>query len=401
MNYWILMLYALAGTVVASLLACVPALHIYNVAGLLVLFLSRHEGFVPPQGLAMLLLGMVIGYAFSNTVPSVFFAAPDESAVWMVLPGQRYLMRSRGYEAALLSGIGSLGGALVLVLLAPFMRATLAPIRQVIQPHVHWLLGLVTVYLLMSEWPRGTGRGDTVWTRLWNGWKSLLAGLATFALSGLLGLFIAYRPLVPLEVSFQGLMPAFVGLFAIPWVLLNILSRAQIPGQRICTSVDVTAALIVRGVGAGALGGLLAAFFPVITAGIGGLIAGHATAQRDDRLFIVSQGASKTVYYVGALLFTFVPGLRLTRGGMAWMLSPLYVPYTLQEYWLAVAAMALCSGLAFLMLLWLSRMAIAVMSRVGYRWLSWATLVTLVALVAGMTGKAVRHAASLRPSPEY
>lgn len=386
MSYFVLLLYALAGTLAASLLACVPALHIYNVAGLILLLLARVEGLIAPEALALLFLGMIVGYAVVNTVPSLFFGAPDESAVWIVLPGQKYLMQGRGFEAAALTGIGSLGGIVVLVALAPFTARILSPIRQVIQPHLHWLLGLVVVYMLMSEWPKGSGRGATWLARLWDGWKSLTAGLATFALSGLLGLILTYRPLIPVELAFQSLMPAFVGLFAVPWVLQNILSGATIPKQHVARSVDVTPGLIARGVGAGALGGLLAAFFPVMTGGIGGFIAGHATAQRDDRLFVISQGASKVVYYVGALLFFFAPGLHLTRGGMAWMLTPLYTPYTPEVYWLAVAATALCGALAFVMLLWLSRGALALIGRVDYRWISWATLVVLIVLVGVVTG---------------
>jgi len=391
MGYWTLMCYALAGTAIASLLACVPALHIYNVVGLLLLILARPEVVsagivVPTDSLAMLLLGMVVGYAVVNTIPSVFWAAPDESAVWIVLPGQTYLMQRRGYEAAALSGIGSLGAALVLLLVAPLTEIVLAPIRLIVQPHVHWVLGLVTLYVIISEWPKGIGRGETVLSRLWDGWRSLAAGLATFVLSGLLGLLLAFRPLVPVHVSFQSLMPAFVGLYAVPWVIQNILSGTRVPEQYVCRSVDVTLGLIVRGVAAGALGGLLAAFFPVMTGGMGGLIAGHATAQRDERAFIISQGASKFVYYVGALLFFFAPGLHLTRGGMAWMLSPLYQPYALETYWQAVGAVALCAALAFGMLLGLSRGAISVIARVDYRWLSWGTLGLLIGLVSVVTG---------------
>ncbi|MFN2169478.1 MAG: tripartite tricarboxylate transporter permease, partial [Anaerolineae bacterium] len=160
----------------------------------------------------------------------------------------------------------------------------------------------------------------------------------------------------------------------------------QVPAQHAAGSVDLTPGLIARGVGAGALGGLFAAFFPVVTGGIGGFLAGHATAQRDDRLFIVSQGASKLIYYVGAFLFFFVPGLHLTRGGMAWMLSVIYTPYTPEIYWVAVGAVLLCGALAFLMLLWLSRVAIRLVSRVDYRWISAATLVLLVGIVFALTG---------------
>jgi putative membrane protein len=124
----------------------------------------------------------------------------------------------------------------------------------------------------------------------------------------------------------------------------------------------------------------------VVTGGIGGFIAGHATAQRDDRLFIISQGASKIVYYVGGFLFFFVPGLHLTRGGMAWMLSSLWSTYTPQTYYLAVAAVVLSGVLSFFLLLLMTRLTIKLVAKVRYRWISLGTLVVLLAIVVGMTG---------------
>ena len=160
----------------------------------------------------------------------------------------------------------------------------------------------------------------------------------------------------------------------------------RVPEQHIGASLDVTPSLLARGVFAGLLGGGFAAFFPVVTGGIGGLLAGHATAQRDDRLFILSQGASKAVYYVGGFLLFFVPGLGLTRGGMAWMLSTVYTPGTPQVYFTAVAAVACAGAVSFFLLLGCSRAAIALIGRVDYRWISAATLGLLVALVFALTG---------------
>ena len=377
---------ALAGTVLSSLLACLPALHIYNVAGLMVLLAVKAEGLFPGEVLAMFMLGLVVGYAVVNTIPSIFFGAPDDSTLFVVLPGQRYLMERRGFEASVLTGVGGLGGLLVLLLLAPAMPRLFPVVRAVVGPHLHWILGAILVYMVLSEWPKGSDRGRGSLARFLDAWRSLGVGLLTLLLSGLLGLVLFYSSLVPAEMAFQNLMPAFVGLFAIPWVLQNLLSQAQVPAQHASRSVDLSPGLIARGVGAGALGGLFAAFFPVVTGGIGGFLAGHATAQRDDRLFIVSQGASKLVYYVGAYLFFFVPGLHLTRGGMAGMLSILYTPYTPAIYWLAIAATLICGGLAFGLLLVLSRAAIGLVSRVDYRWVSAGTLAVLISVLAALTG---------------
>jgi putative membrane protein len=144
--------------------------------------------------------------------------------------------------------------------------------------------------------------------------------------------------------------------------------------------------MVLRGTLAGVLGGLFAAFFPVVTGGIGGFLAGHATAQRDDRLFLISQGASKIVYYGGAFLLYFVPGLHLTRGGMAWMVSSVWSPFTPQTYYLAVAAVVLSGILSFLLLLALARAAIKVVGSVDYRWINTVTAGVLLAVVVGLTG---------------
>jgi putative membrane protein len=380
------LLMAVAGVLIAALLAWVPALHIYNVAAFVLLAAPALEEVVPPDSLAMLFLGMVTGYAVLNTIPSVFFSAPDDSTIFVVLPAQKFLLQRRGYEAAVLTGVGSMGGIVVLALLTPVAPSLFSALRATLRPHLHWILWAIIAYVLLSEWPKGSDRAPAGWSRWWEGWRSLVAGLATFLLSGVLGFILLYRSLVPVTVAYQSLLPAFVGLFATPWVVQNLLSRVELPEQHIARTLDATPAIIVRGTVAGALGGLFAAFFPVVTGGIGGLLAGHATAQRDDRLFIISQGASKVVYYVGAFLLFFVPRLHLTRGGMAWMVRGMWNAHSPRTYYLAVAAVVLSGALSFFLLLVMARLASRLIGKVSYRSINLATLVLLLVVVVGTTG---------------
>jgi len=381
-----LILWTLAGTLLASLLAIVPALHIYNVAGFILLASGALAAWMNPEQMAFLFLGLITGYAMLNTISSIFLSVPDDSTIFIVLPGQKYLLQRRGYEAVVLTGIGGLGGLVVLALLTPVASRLLPPIREILRPHMAWILWTIIAYMLFSEWPKGTDRAPAGWRRWWDGWKSLTAGLATFLLSGVLGFVMMYRSLVPLEVAYQNLLPAFVGLFAVPWVIQNIMARVELPSQHIARTVDAPFAAIFQGTAAGVLGGLFAAFFPVVTAGIGGFLAGHATAQRDERAFVISQGASKVVYYVGGFLLFFVPGLHLTRGGMAWMVSTQYSTYTPERYYWATAAVLVAGVLAFFLSLGLTRLVIALTARVSYRSISFATLAILLAVVMIVTG---------------
>ncbi|HIE37533.1 MAG TPA: hypothetical protein EYH30_06735 [Anaerolineales bacterium] len=378
------LLCAVGGVLVASVLSPVPALHIYNVAGFILLGAATVGLPFPPQYLAMFFLGLVTGYAVLNTISSIFLSVPDDSTVFVVLPGQKYLMQRRGYEAVVLTGVGSLGGIVVLTLLAPVAPRLFPALRAILQRHLHWILWTIIAYMLLSEWPKGTDRAPAGWRRWWDGWRSLTAGLVTFLLSGALGFVLMYRSVLPVTSAYQNLLPAFVGLFAVPWVLQNLLAQVELPPQFIPRALDATPGLILRGTFAGALGGLFAAFLPVVTGGIGGFIAGHATAQRDDRLFIVSQGASKVVYYIGGFLLFFVPGLHMTRGGMAWMLSTLWTAHTPQTYYLAVAGVVLAGVLSFFLLLRLTRLTVWLVARVHYRWISIGTLAVLLMVVAAV-----------------
>jgi putative membrane protein len=242
------------------------------------------------------------------------------------------------------------------------------------------MLVSIVAFLLLGEWPRANDRAPTPLRRLLSAWAYLGAGLLTFALSGVLGLVLFHRSPIPATAAFQNLMPAFAGLFALPGLVQLAFLSGPLPRQ-FRAGFEVPPWLLARGALTGLAGGLFAGVLPVVTGGIGGLLAGHATAQRDDRLFMISQGASKVGYYVGSLLLLFVPGLALTRGGLAWMISSTWVPYGWRNYWLAVAAIGLCGALAFVFLIVVSHAMAKMVTRISARGVS----VCVAAIVTGMT----------------
>lgn len=388
MDFLILIPYILLGTLIAGLVSLIPALHIFNLASFILLYL-KFPHLLPGNALPAFMMSLVVSWSIMNTIPALFLGAPDESAMFIVLPGQKYMMLGKGYEAAVLSGVGAMGAVIALGIGSPVILRIFPKIRWLLVPHMFWILPLIVAYIVMSEWPKATLRPKTKWGRFIDGWKSCSAGIATLILSGILGIFIMNKPFIPIERAFQNIMPAFVGLYALPWVITNIISKTEIPKQNICKSIDLDYKLAVRGTFAGVLGGSFAALMPIVTGGIGGLIAGHATAQRDDRLFIISQGASKTMYYVGSFLLFFVPyfgAAHLRRGGMAWQLSPFYVPQSIVDYFMILATIAISAGFAFFLLLHFSRFMINVITRLDYRLISLFTVVILFAIVGTVTG---------------
>ena len=388
--FWIVLLSTLGGTLIASVLACLPGLHIYNVMGAMVLGILALEGTphaIPADVFLPAFAAMIVGRSMLNTIPAVLLGTPDESAMFTVLPGQKYLMAGRGFEGTMITALGGLAGAFFLVcVVAPCAPRYLPVSQEVLKGHMHWILWIIITFMLMSEWPKGGNRGKAGWAKFYDAWKTLLAGLATFFLAGLLGFILLSRSPVSHEVAFQNIMPAFVGLFALPWCLLNILSAADVPPQRTAKSLAVNGDVILRSVWSGGLGGGLAAYLPVVTGGVGGMLAGHATAQRDERIFIMGQGVSKFIYYVGAFMLMFVPGLNLTRGGGAWMVKTLYTPTGTADYYLVLGSIAIAAGLSYLLMEPLTRLILRFIDRFNYRHVSTVALVIIIAMVMAVTG---------------
>lgn len=378
------------GCLVGCLSACVPALHIYNVIGLAIAgmySLGATPACISTTVLVPLVVGLLVGWSMTNTIPSVLLAAPDESALLTVMPGQKYAMMGRGFEAVMLTSFGGLAGIFLLVLvvgpLAPVIMPTL---HAVFRRQSHWILWAVIVFMLMSEWPKLGNRGQGGWQKFVRAWAPLGAGLLTFVLSGLLGFILHYRSPIRVEAAFQNMMPAFVGLFAMPWLILNIISRVELPPQDTTSFKGVPGRQGLGGVCAGFLGGAFASYFPGISGGIGGMLAGHASSQRDSRMFLVSQGTSKLVYYVGAFLLFFVPGESHARGTATWLIRGIYVPLGWHDYYMALASIAIAGALAFSLMAPLTRLVLWTAARAGSRRLSAFSLLLMCAIVFAGAG---------------
>jgi TctA family transporter len=161
----------------------------------------------------------------------------------------------------------------------------------------------------------------------------------------------------------------------------------QIPRQR-TKPFFVPFGFFIRGTLSGVAGGLFASFLPVVSGGVGGLLSGHATAQRDERIFLISQGASKVAYYTGSLLLLFVPGLTLTRGGMSWMLTSIFVPYGWRLYSLAVAVIALGGMMAYGLLFLGTHYAARIVPKLNVRWIAACALVAACVVTLAFAGLA-------------
>ncbi len=376
--------------IAAAILACIPGLHIYNLLGLLlwICFQTITTGTIAPEIIVAVIVATISAYAVGNTIPAILLAAPDESALHTVLPGQKMLLAGKGREAVMFTAHGSFAALLAILVALPLLPMILPTIYDVTRPHTHWIIWAIILFMLLSEWPKPIPPGKKPLQRFLLANKANTIGLIVFGLSGLLGFVLFFRSPLPFANAFLNLMPAFVGLFTLPWLLYNACSNLQPPPQQPYSPNHNTLhrANLRHGALAGILGGGIAAFFPVITGGIGGMLAGHATALRNSQAFLISQGASKTVYYAGGILLLFMPDLHLARGGGAWMLRTTVLPGSPHLYWLAGGAAILGGAIALLLLMPLASLTLRLVATVGYRNISALAAALVVALVAFFSG---------------
>ncbi len=386
-EYLSLIYFCLVGVLASAIISFLPALHIYNVIGIFMLFVLGVQSSMEAMELVSLCIGMIVGYSMLNTVPATYFGPGDESMSYYILPSADWVNKGRGYEGVILTGIGSLTGIIVLALLAPLFVYILPTLKAITSPHMFWIIGAVIVYSIMSEWPKGLSQSPDCWTNFKEGWYYLGIGLLLFLASGLLGFIVMSKTLVKPEFAFQSITPVFVGLFAMPWLITNIINIGRIPHQHEAESVEMDWDLIARGTFGGFLGGFFAAFVPIVTAGVGGLMAGHATAQRDGRLFVMSYGTCKTVYYVGSFLLFFIPGLNLARGGLACIINPVSTVFGYKEYFIFVGLMLFAAGISFLLLMPFTKLCIRIVETIPFQWVSVIALFIIVPLVCYFTGQ--------------
>ena len=384
MDVLIGLLFVILGVIVGALVSILPSVHIYNIAPIFIL-IAPSLG-IPSSCLLFFLLGNVIGFAVINAISTIFFSAPDDTTFIVLLPAQTMLINGRGFEAAIMMGAGALIGASVLVALSPLLVLIIPVVLRVVNPHLHWILALFLFYILFSEFPKDFGIGKSKWARFKAAWRTLAAGYLTFILASVYGFIIMYGNIMPVESAYFGMLPAFIGLFAISSLIMNIFSRPKVPKQNIQRSLDATKLDLIKGGLAGISGGLFAAIVPALTGGMGSIIAGQATGQRDEAQFIISIGASRFVYYVGAFFFLFMPGFSIVRGGLANIAATVYIPQRYSEYFVAVAGIAIGSVLAFGILVLISYFLANNIHRVRYDYLSIAIIILLSVIVYSTTG---------------
>ena len=412
-----LTLYCLLGTIVGGLLCLIPSLHIYNVAGIAILLWIELRDKIPYYTIAPFFMALMVSFSFINTIPMTFFSAADESAGASILPTTDMLKNGKAWDASILSAMGTFLGAIMLVVLSPFVIYIAPYIYLPMRVHLHWIIGVILVFYVMSEWPKGAGRGKTPFQKFNNSWQNCYAGILTFVLSAIIGLIVTSKPLAPPEKSFQNIMPIFLGFFAFPSIIQVMLSGVKYPVQQYKNkAINARWSDFGYSLLPGTIGGLMTAFIPAVTVGISAIFSGHMTNHRNlrqtsyekptepgtavrlhtpeiyyqqERVFLIAGGINKIIYYVGAFLFLFAltdltPG-GMGRGGMNILLKPIFSPEK-GDYWVILASIIFTASISLILQLWFTEWVMKILPRLNVKLIYGIVTVVLLVILFVMGG---------------
>jgi putative membrane protein len=353
---------AILASLLGAICGMIPGLHLLSI---LYLLSFACPPTLPLEYIIVAVASLQGSWLLTSVLPTCFLSTPDESSFFSVMPAQELLHEGKGMEAVMLSAWGCQLGALsLLLLLAPVLQQTVGGIHRLMARHLYWWVLAIMLYLLQSEWPRPRQPGSTAQRALRRAWAQIGAGLLVFAAAGLLGCLIFFGSLLPPACHTQSLMPLFIGLFAMPWLVTRWRHPAPIPKQRHTCTSTIPPGLRLQAATTGFLGGAVAAYLPGVTGGVGGWLASQAIPTHTPHLWLVAQATTRSVYYVAGCAWLFLPSLRISRGGVAHTLQafvPLQdtPPYTLPLYLAATfigigIARLLIRPLALTMLAWIT-----------------------------------------------
>jgi len=138
----------LLGVASGTLTGLLPGIHLNLIATIIVSFSLSKIFQISQANLLIFLTAMAITHTFIDFIPSVFLGCPDTDTELSVLPGHEMLKNGKGYEAILLSLIGSSSAILIILFLTPITIFFLPKIYPILKLLIPYILILSTSFII-------------------------------------------------------------------------------------------------------------------------------------------------------------------------------------------------------------------------------------------------------------
>lgn len=307
-------------------------------------------------------LSFVIGISITNTfvnfLPSILIGVPETDTALSVLPGHKYALQGKGFEAIKLTVFGGVISSIFSILFLPLLFLIIPLIYPLLQEVMHFLLIGLLLFMLWRD-------------------KKTLFPLAIIALSGVLGIITLNSNIVNSQYI---LLPVFTGLFGVSTIIISIFQDVELPPQE--EKGEIKNKDWKSGF-KGFISGVLAGIFPGLGSSQSVLLL-KEVFDMDLREFITSQGGVNTSAIFFSILSLYLIGK--ARSGAAIALQRIIGTIDLNLVLLMVGISMLCIAIASLLTLILGKIVAGSINKVDYKKLLVFVLIFLFAGVYYLTG---------------
>ncbi len=346
----------LIGVLLGIITGLTPGIHI-NLISLLILSLSPiFLNYTSPLILAIIIVAMAITHTFLDTIPSIFLGAPDPNQVLSVLPGHKLLLKGFGYEAIILTVLGSLSALILSIAFAPLIFFLIPKIYPIIKDYIGYLLLIISALLILRE------KTSKTWA------------LIIFFLAGTLGVLT-----LNLYNIKNPLFSLLSGLFGTSSLIISLKNKIKIPKQKI-TYPNIKSKTAIKTISISLLVGTVCSFLPGLGPSQAAIIASQLLEKIEQKAFLILVGSLSTINMVISFIALYT--INKARNGAVIIISKILETLTLSNLILLLACSLVAASIATMLAIFITKFFSKVITKINYKilCLSIISLITLLTL---------------------
>jgi putative membrane protein len=333
----------------------IPGVHINLVALLILSFSAFLLEIVSPLIISIFIISMAITHTFLDSIPSIFLGAPEAETALSVLPGHKMLLEGRGYEAVMLTLIGSIFSLLLAVALSPLFKIIIETVYPYLKEVIGYVLIGASCFLIIREK------------------KSRMWALILFLMSGILGIGALSMPNLK-----NPLFPLLSGLFGTSMLFISISEKAKIPPQKI-TFPKIKKSELTKTMGSSLAAGGLCSFLPGLGPAQAAIIGSELYKKITNEGFLILVGGLNTINMVLSFLALYI--ISKARNGAVVAISKIIGILTLENLIIFLAVTLIAGGIATVLTIKITKVFSTLFSKVNYQKLVLSIIILIVVMV--------------------
>jgi putative membrane protein len=355
-----ILLAILIGTTLGVFTGLIPGIHI-NLVSIFILTLSPiFLNYTSTLIISIIIISMAVTHTFLDTIPSIFLGAPEEETALSVLPGHKLLLQGKGYEAVMLTLIGSLASIILALSLTPILITGINIAYPIIKKYIGYILLVTVIFLILKEK------------------KSRLWALSIFLISGVLGLTV-----LNLQSLKEPLFPLLSGLFGTSMLFLSFNKNTKIPKQQI-SEINIKQETGIKVIFLSVIAGIICSFMPGLGPAQAAIIASQFIKKLGSKSFLILVGGLNTVNMVMSFITLYT--LQRSRNGAILTVSKIIENFNLNYLIIFLACSLIVAGISTIIAINITKIFSTLITKINYKYLCISIISIIILLVLVISG---------------